>query len=77
MDESARNGSLFEPILKNLDYLPIPGWPNASLVTRKPEAEIEAPDSSYIMTAADWDKFERDIADAFERVDEDAPGPLG
>ena len=38
MKEPAKNGALLEPILKDLEFVPIPGWPNATLAQLKPEA---------------------------------------
>lgn len=48
-----------------LEFTPVDGQPNIYLMHPRREATQRA---GKEMTSEDWDKFERDIADAFEQV---------
>jgi hypothetical protein len=56
--------AMFVEDFKNaLEFTPVEGRPNAYLIRpREQRSRPIEPD----MTAEDWDKFEKDIADAFE-----------
>ncbi|MBU6399845.1 MAG: hypothetical protein KGS61_05965 [Verrucomicrobia bacterium] len=51
---------------QTLRFVPIEGLPNAATVDLVPGAVLPADPSG--MSEADWDKFEKDIAEAFEQV---------
>ena len=56
--------TFIEDFRRDLEFEPIPG--ELPLFTMKPRVHSEP--SGPAMTCEDWDKFERDIAEAFEQV---------
>jgi hypothetical protein len=48
-----------------LEFTPVDGQPNVYLMHPRREADRRAKED---MSSEDWDKFEKDIADAFEQV---------
>jgi len=62
MDESTVQPDLTSII----DFEPVSGLANASRVVLKPGRNDRVSDR---LTAEEWEKFERDIAEAFEIVD--------
>ena len=55
--------AFIEHLKNSLEFVPVEGSPNAHWIrVRRPLAPAGE------MTAEDWDKFEKDIADAFEIV---------
>jgi len=55
--------TFIEDFKETLEFTPVEGRPNAYIIhpREQPRPETE-------MTTDDWDKFEKDIADAFENV---------
>lgn len=59
------SGTFIEDFKQELEFTPVEGHPNVySIRSRDNGAGEPGPE----MTAGEWDKFEKDIADAFERV---------
>ena len=58
------SGTFVEDFKEGLEFAPVEGQPNVYSIhprrdTRRKEAEL---------SAEEWDKFEQDVADAFERI---------
>ncbi len=58
------SGTFVEDFEEGLEFAPVEGRPNVYSIhprgdTRQTEAEL---------SGEEWDKFERDVADAFERI---------
>ena len=58
-------GTFVEDFEDGLEFIPVEGQPNVYFIHPRREPGQRAGRS---MTSEDWDKFEKDIADAFEQV---------
>jgi hypothetical protein len=59
------SGTFVEDFKEGLEFTPVEGRPNLfSIRPRRTGKETIGAE----MTAKEWDKFEKDVADAFERV---------
>lgn len=59
------SGTFIEDFKHDLEFTPVEGRPNVySIHPRRNGERSDDPEP----TAEEWDKFERDVADAFERV---------
>ena len=60
----------FETLIREfettLEFVPLPETPNVSRICLKPGAQL--PDPAPRLTEEEWDKFERDIEESFEKV---------
>ena len=62
-DKNKGSATFVEDFKNALEFTPVEGRPNAYIIHPRKQSHPEAE-----MTAADWDKFEKDISDAFEKV---------
>lgn len=58
--------SLIEGFEATLEFVPLPEIPNAARIRLKPGAQLV--DAAPELSAEEWDKFEKDIEESFERV---------
>ena len=64
-DNAMGSGTFVEDFKQRLEFTPVEGRPNLFAIRpRRNGSET----SGAEMTAEEWDKFEKDVADAFERV---------
>jgi hypothetical protein len=59
------SGTFIEDFKQELEFTPIEGQPNVYSIRRRDDHTKR---NGAEMTAGEWDKFEKDVADAFERV---------
>ena len=59
------SGTFVEDFKQGLEFTPVEGQPNVYSI--HPRRNGKRSDDAE-PTAEEWDKFERDVADAFERV---------
>jgi len=59
------SATFVEDFEQALEFKPVEGHPNAYIIHPREERRSSTEPE---MTAEDWDKFEKDIADTFERV---------
>ena len=59
------SGTFIEDFKRGLEFTPVEGQPNVYSIRPRRNGK---PDTEADMTADEWDKFEKDLADAFERV---------
>jgi hypothetical protein len=57
------SATFVEDFKETLTFTPVEGRPNVYVIHPREQPSPEAE-----MTVEDWDKFEKDIADAFENV---------
>ena len=59
------SGTFIEDFKHGLEFTPVEGRPNVYSIRRRDDHTKR---NGVEMTADEWDKFEKDVADAFERV---------
>ena len=59
------SGTFVDDFEAGLEFIPVAGQPNVYVMHPRRESDDRAGEE---MSSEDWDKFERDIADAFEQV---------
>ncbi len=58
--------SLIKEFESTLEFVPLPGIPNVSRIRLKPGVQLPGPVPQ--LSEEEWDKFENDIKDSFEKA---------